>query len=81
MGTFNPWLRRVGNTAISVRKIAPANVSRVIVKSRRVSRRFSRSHTRDVTAVFLQVICDLSRLELRCDPEITEKEIIAARAT
>src|SRR6266545_2020281 len=35
IGTFNPWLRRLGKTAISVRKIAPANVSRVIVKSRK----------------------------------------------
>ena len=35
---------------------------------------FSRSHARDVTSVFLQVICDLRRLELRGDPKITEKE-------
>jgi hypothetical protein len=41
---------------------------------KKVRRRFSRSHPRDVTSVFLQVICDLRWLELRGDPEITEKE-------
>ena len=40
----------------------------------KVGRRFSRSHARDVTAVFLQIICDLRWLELRGDPKITEKE-------
>ena len=34
-GTCRPWLRRLGKMAISVRKIAPAKVSRVIVKSRK----------------------------------------------
>src|ERR1700730_10242938 len=40
----------------------------------KIRRRLSRSHTWDVTAVFLEIIGDLSRLKLRRDPEVTEKE-------
>src|ERR1044071_1015670 len=39
-----------------------------------VRSRFSWPHPGDVASVFLQVVCDLSRLELRSDPEITEEE-------
>ena len=57
-----------------VRKIAPANVSRVMVKSRKLRRRFPRTHAWDIATVFLQIIRDLRWLELRRDPEITEEE-------
>src|SRR5207249_10475717 len=41
---------------------------------KKIGSRLSRSHTRNVSAVFLQVIRDLGWLKLRRNPEITEKE-------
>src|SRR6266480_6074002 len=39
---------------------------------KKIGSRFSRSHPRDVTTVFLQVVRDLRWLKLRRNPEITE---------
>src|SRR6266436_7089903 len=41
---------------------------------KKVGSRFSWAHTRNVTAVFFKVVRDLSRLKLRGNPEVTEKE-------
>ena len=39
-----------------------------------IGRRFSRTHARNIAAVFLQIVRDLRRLKLRRHPEITEEE-------
>src|SRR5438477_10816469 len=41
---------------------------------KKVGSRFSWPHARNVTAVFFKVVRDLSRLKLRGNPEVTEKE-------
>src|SRR5882762_5048589 len=40
----------------------------------KLGRRFAWTHARNVTAVLFQIVCDLRRLKLRRDPEITEEE-------
>ena len=41
---------------------------------KKISRRFSWSYARDITAVFFQIVRDLRRLKLRSNPKIAEEE-------
>src|SRR5437763_113874 len=41
---------------------------------KKVGSRLPWPHSRNITAVFFQIVRDLSRLKLRGNPEVTEKE-------